>query len=229
MTTQTMDDIKKQLRAASDRWNAAKTSSVAQTDGFVNLPDGAYLMKLNDASIGLSQTSGRLQITWNYTVMEGEKTGDSHRVYDGLDATDARDPLPYVLRTIRRFGVNIDVLKIDELPEVLLQLSALHPLIKCRLATSTKNGKTFQNTYVDQVMLADEAEGPASTEAPETQVDDDEAKPTFRIQDRVTFYPEDGVTQKSGVIKSFVNPTTCVIICAGKTYTRSTDEIEKAN
>lgn len=152
------------LRGLEDSWE--KAAETAKTAGqFQRYPDGKYLCRLTSTSIGPSEGSGRMQVTWGYTIMEGELKGSLHRSFQGLDNEKS---LEFLARDLSRFGYDPQDLKLSRLPALLDEIAEAKPWVLIRL----KSKGEFQNTYIDRFLGTDyspedeELEEPASQESP---------------------------------------------------------------
>lgn len=211
--------------------------------GYTNSPDGNYIADLTGWDIGESANSQRMQTTWMWTIMEGEHAGQTSRDYDGMVDTDS---FTFLLNKLHRYGVNIQNVTLDNLPEKLETLVAMRPRAKMRLKTNiNKNtGQSFQNIYINEILgymnntpddqkAADEENAPNEFEGegviPPTADDDDEAvsasaapatatkpKQNIGLMDRVSF-EMDGVT-KSGIVKK-IDDDEAVVLSSGMKLT----------
>ncbi len=148
--------LKMKLKGMGGAWDQAKADPKAA--GFATVPDGTYIVALTAAEVNESQ-NGRLQIKWEYAIVDGEHAGMSINRYDGLDRPEN---LPYVIRELARYGVDFAAMKPEDLPSVLESLVMLRPQLQVRCKT---NGD-FQNVYTNKVLTMSEAEDVASTVTP---------------------------------------------------------------
>lgn len=154
------------LEELTEEWNQAQED--AKGPLFTTLEDGRYIAKLVGTDIGESQSSGRLQVTWIWEIVEGEYTGEQVRDYDGLEN---EQNLVYLLRKLAILGYDIDQVNVGDLEEVLEELVAAKPLCRIRLRTRGD----FQNVYIDQMIEA-RSSSDVSYEEEEEVVEEDEAE-----------------------------------------------------
>jgi hypothetical protein len=102
--------------------------------------DGKYIVAVTDATLGESQSSGRTQIDWEFTFLEGDYKGKTRHVYDGLDRPEG---LPYVMRRISGLGFEVPE-DVDDLEGVLLKIAKAQP--RCRVRIKSKDD--FVNIYI---------------------------------------------------------------------------------
>lgn len=148
-------DFKKQLAAlkSGNLWSKAQEESKTATAYGSTVPDGKYYAELTNAELGESNSSGRLQIAWEYTINDGDNSGDIVRDYDGLDR---QENIPWILRKLAKFGIDTDILEPEELPDLLEQL--VEKRIECKITLKTNKSKksgeasTYQNVYIDSVI-----------------------------------------------------------------------------
>jgi len=155
--------LKKQLADAKKLWAGAKKKKPE----FGNeVPDGTYVGRLTKASVGESQSSGRLQVAFAATISAGEQKGETIYWYSGLKT---EENFMYLQRDIQRLGKEVPD-DIDALAETLEELAEEKPSIRFKVVT---NGE-FQNVRILKKLNSEEApEGEDETPAEEDAVAED--------------------------------------------------------
>ena len=148
----------------------------ATEQGFENPPDGKYVMKLIEAELGESKSSGRVQIAWKWEIVESADEawiGKTKFDYDGLERDDA---FVWLCRKLKKFGYDPTELKLSKIEATLDELVDRHPYIKARL--KTKND--FQNMSIE-CEIEDYEEVESSTSQSSSSSSDIELKPGMNI------------------------------------------------
>lgn len=142
--------LKAKLNSMKTAWKAAKEDPKSQGSGYVTVPDGRYIAVLTAAVVAPSQ-AGNLQIKWSYTIDEGEQAGNTTYKYDNLERAEG---MPYIIRDLRRLGIDTDGLDVTEIPDAVEKLADMRPKVKLRLTTtkSKTGGDDFQNCYIDELL-----------------------------------------------------------------------------
>jgi len=124
--------------------------------------DGRYAVALTDAERGESKASGRDQVMFEFTFLDGDYKGQTKRDYNGLDRAES---IPYLIAKIEAMGGEAPE-DINDLEDSLKALVKKRPQI--RVVLKTKND--YQNVYVDRLL----EEGDESSELPtvETPVEE---------------------------------------------------------
>ena len=156
--------LKNKLKKAQGDWKNAR-SKANETVGFAEVPDGRYLAHLTGATIGESKSSGRLQIQWTWTIVDGEHEGDTNLDFDGLET---EDNLVFLGRKLARFSYELPE-DITEIADILDELIEKRPLSRIRLKTRGE----FQNVYVDKIMQASSSDEDADASDDDTGSDED--------------------------------------------------------
>jgi hypothetical protein len=133
-------------------WKAASARDAKQFGS--ELEDGRYIARITDCEIQESMSSGRLQVMWEHTVVEGPDTNATIRSYDGIETEDG---LFYLQRRIARLGKQVPENPSD-LENVITQLAKEKPIVRIRVKTKGD----YQNVYLDKLI----GEGVAMEEAP---------------------------------------------------------------
>jgi len=129
--------------------------------------DGRYKVALTDADRGESKASGRDQVMFEFTFLDGDYEGKTKRDYNGLDRVES---VPFLISKIESMG--------GEAPEDITDLEGcLKSLVKkrpiLRIVLKTKND--YQNVYIDRVL-----KGEGDEETPEVPADVEEAPSSSR-------------------------------------------------
>ena len=156
--------LKNKLKKAQGDWKNAR-SKANETVGFAEVPDGRYLAHLTGATIGESKSSGRLQIQWTWTIVDGEHEGDTKLDFDGLET---EDNLVFLGRKLARFSYELPE-DITEIADILDELIEKRPLSRIRLKTRGE----FQNVYVDKIMQASSSDEDDDASDDDTGSDED--------------------------------------------------------
>jgi hypothetical protein len=179
------ENFSKQLKAAQGLWATAKTKAeAAKGSQFTEYEDGRYVARLMGGTIGKSQSSGRLQVTWTFKFEEGEYEGKNKLDFSGLET---EQNLYWLGLRLRELGYELPD-KAEGLQEILNDVAETKPLCKIRLKTKGE----FQNLFIDKVFAAgDEVEGETGVAETETEeepaetpeVEDDEEEPPAEEED----------------------------------------------
>ncbi|GAG07883.1 unnamed protein product, partial [marine sediment metagenome] len=143
-------NLSARLKRMSKSWTQARKRAEEESF-FTEIPDGMYEAQLIAAQVAESQSSGRLQINWEFTVMEGEQEGNAIRDYQGIETEDAQ---VFMCRRLERLGVDTESFDMDELQDILDQVVETNPVCQCQLRTKGE----FQNMYIRRVLEADDYE-----------------------------------------------------------------------
>jgi len=139
-------DLQSWLKGKEEEWSD-KVKEAKKPGGGQNVPDGFYLGNLTSADAGESQSSGRPQIAWGWTVGEGEQIGALLRDYDGLDKEDA---LVWIARKLARFGIDPAMVKVRDIPAILEALVEWSPQAQLQAITSKKSD--FQAIRIKKIL-----------------------------------------------------------------------------
>lgn len=155
----------KKVKGLNEAWGNAQTAA-KESRGFTNdIEDGKYFARLVGAEVGESQTSQRVQISWQYAIAEGEHQGKLLRDYDGLET---EQNLTFVLRKLDTLGYDIEDMNAKDLEDVLADIVKSRPLVRIRVKTKGE----YQNIYLDQ--LIEGGAGGGEEEEPEVEEELDE-------------------------------------------------------
>lgn len=171
-------DFRKKLKAANAAWASAKSAAAEQRSGrFTEFEDGRYMMRLVDGKVTESQSSGRLQVQWDFKFEEGEYEGQSKYDYSGLES---EQNLKYLAVRLVQLGYEAPD-SLEEIEDVLADIRRSKPLCRVRLKTKGE----FQNVYLDKVFppsgedieeQEDAAPAPADEETEEAETEAEETE-----------------------------------------------------
>ncbi len=149
-----MDEFRSQLEEFEGAWKDAPTEST-----FDNLPDGKYQVSIEEVRLENAKKSGRLQLAWVLTVMNGDYAGRKVFHYRGLDREESAG---WMKREIYACGLEVE--SILDLPDMLPEL--LDRVVEITLKTKRgSDGEDYQNCFINKLL---EAVGPGAV-----SVDDD--------------------------------------------------------
>ena len=151
------------LKTANQEW--AETVEKAKKGNFENPPDGAYIAELTSADLDESKNSGKIQIRWGYTFLEGDKAGTTKYEYLGLEGQRGLEPLVWRLSAL---GVDAAAIDLTQLETVLEELVERHLVMKITLKTPPNSD--FQNLRIVKLLPnynAEEDGEPAPTPRPD--------------------------------------------------------------
>jgi hypothetical protein len=172
-------DIGKELQELESAWSEAEVQ-----EGFGDLPDDTYQMKVTKAYLNKSKSSGRLQLTVEFTVATGKFK--NRKKWSHLGIVDAQS-LGFVKTLFAR-------LKLDP-PKKLAELNdeeTLEKLLDITCECSVKTRGDFQNVYVNKLIDLDEEAEDADDWEPsnrskkskdEDEGDDEDEKPKKKRAD----------------------------------------------
>lgn len=152
---------------------AAAAQRAKENPGFGQRnPDGRYIARLAGAEIKTSR-QGNVGVNWTYVAHSPAKY-KGRQVFKWQGLSD-EDGLVRVLSEIALFGVDIEsISSLTKLPSVLAKLVKSAPWVELKLSTTTsqKDGKEYQNCYLQEVK--DEDFDPDSEEIEEEGSDESE-------------------------------------------------------
>lgn len=134
------------LKQNEGRWAEAATVA-ASAKGYSEKPDGRYIGQISYADIVESESSGKLQIAWRATIMEGDLQGELIYWWEGLENERS---LEFVAKNLAKFGYDPTTVRLRDLPKILAAIVEKEPV--CQLRLKTKPGSDFQNCWVDRVL-----------------------------------------------------------------------------
>jgi hypothetical protein len=167
-------EFKKRLLALKNKWDKARKEKPQNFGSAVE--DGVYKARITLAELGESQSSGRMQVTWEATITHGESKGEIVRDYDGME-TDQN--LFFLQARIARLGKDVpDGDNIDQLEEVLDEITKEKPAVRIRVRTKDDYTHFYINRLLkdgDDEEQEEEEEEPA--EEPAEEKDETEEEP----------------------------------------------------
>ena len=141
-----MSEFRSQLEEFEAAWKEASAESV-----FDNLPDGKYQVGIEEVRLENAKKSGRLQLAWVLTVMNGDYAGRKVFHYRGLDREES---VGWMKREIYACGLEVE--SILDLPDMLPEL--LDRVVEITLKTKRgSDGEDYQNCFINELL---EAVGP---------------------------------------------------------------------
>ena len=144
-------------KKSKSMFSKGKERAEAEGAGLLGLEDGYYIVRLTNCELGKSQSSGRMQAMFEWTVVEGEHKGDKHREYQGINS---EDNIVYLNKRLMRLGYD-SVGSFEELEEIISNLLKEKPGARIQVATRGD----FTNVYIKKV-LGDE-------DLPDDEIDDE--------------------------------------------------------
>jgi len=141
-----MSGFRSQLEEFEEAWREAPAENV-----FDNLPDGKYQVSIEEVRLENAKKSGRLQLAWVLTVMNGDYAGRKVFHYRGLDREES---VGWMKREIYACGLEVE--SILDLPDMLPEL--LDRVVEITLKTKRgSDGEDYQNCFINKLL---EAVGP---------------------------------------------------------------------
>lgn len=161
-----MSEFSSKLKRLGGNWKKASKRD-ASAFGGSTLEDGIYRMRITGAELTESQSSGRLQIAWEFTVADGDSKGEVVRDYDGLES---EDNLFFLQRKLARLEKEVPE-DISLIEKVLAEIIKEKPLIRAKVKTK----EDFTHVYINR-LLNDAGEDKEAPEGEETTEEDAEAE-----------------------------------------------------
>jgi hypothetical protein len=156
-------------------------------EGFADVDNDKYRVRIKEAKLNNSKSSGRFQCSWTLEILSGQSSGEKFKgrnlfKHDGLEDEQQRG---FFRNGLERLGVEWP--KKSKLPATLEALKGTFALV------SAKKKGDFMNTYFDKALDSDEAaSGTVET------VDDDPAE--IEVGSKVT-WDDDGDEETGEVVK----------------------------
>lgn len=149
--------VAKALKAMKAKWAAQREESKKGGGGSqdTSLSEGRHACKLEDFKIIVYQGSPAVIMTW--TAVEGDEVGEKAVKFYGMDKDEK---IGWFQRDLRRLGVEVDEIDIEQLPALGEELMAVAPTARI----SVKAQGDYLNVYVDKLL---ETEGAEPAEAGE--------------------------------------------------------------
>lgn len=151
-----VDDLIERLESLDDTWAGAEVNEGGNYD---NLPDGTYQVRIEEVCFRNARSSGALMFEFTFAVAAGEHQGRKvwHRRMLNTD-----DGVKYLKQDLHRLGM-----RAARLSEVQGRLAELLDLMaEIRLKTTTKDGRDYQNVYVNKLIEFELAPSAADDDIP---------------------------------------------------------------
>lgn len=141
--------------------NAWHTVQPAQSQEFIELPEGRYLAAIDAIKLNQpKQVKDKIipeTLVYELTISDGEYQGARFRKEDGIWSDKS---LSFIKRDILTLGCNIP----RELEDVPLALQAAVGLtVEIEVVKTTKNGREYTNTYIQRVVNQMKPPAPQAT------------------------------------------------------------------
>jgi hypothetical protein len=135
-------------------WDAATEDAKNFDPGEADFgfPPGSYVARLIKAELTQSQTSGNVQVKWTFRGLAGDIDGTIHSTWENLSTPEN---FIYLAKKLVRLGYELDEVDVEELPEMLEDISKNQPVVKISVKA---NGDFPPNVYLNQVFEEDAAE-----------------------------------------------------------------------
>lgn len=189
--------LKAQLAKAKTLWN----KGLKLKPDFDNVvTDGVYVGKLAKASIGESESSGRLQVSWSAIISGGEFKGERVNWWSGLKT---EQNFMYLQRDIARLGKDIPE-DINDLEDILKEIEGEKPSIRFKVKTDGE----FTNIRVLKKLNSEEGGDEAVEEEAPSDVEPEEpeeevVEETVEVVEEEAEEVEDGPVLEVGVRVAF--------------------------
>lgn len=157
--------FKQAMAKAKKGWKKAQ-KRVEDNPGFVEVEDGRYKATIEKMELGQSKSSGRLQCSITYKILEGEYKGQ--RVFDH-QGLDSEDNLYYFGLLLAKFGYELPE-NFEDIEDILEAIVKDEPVVRITVKT---NGD-FTNTRLNKVL--DEEADEESDEESDEEDDDEESE-----------------------------------------------------
>lgn len=132
------------LKKAQQMWKEQKAEAKEGKDQFQEFEDGRYTFKLVAAEVGESNSSGRVQIAWQWEFEEGDYAGQKKYDFDGLETEQSL------------YWLNVKLLKLEvEPPDDIVAIEdLLEELVKqgIRIRGKLVTKRDFQNLRVEKLL-----------------------------------------------------------------------------
>ena len=140
-------EFAKRLSKLKGNWNKAKERKGGGFESAVE--DGIYKMCVTVAELTERQSSGRLQIHWEFTVMDGEFKGEAVHDYDGMES---EDNLFFIQRKVTKLGHEAPE-DPSEIEEILAAITKEHPVFRGRVKTKDD----FTHVHINKLLEGEES------------------------------------------------------------------------
>lgn len=122
----------------------AMIASTPEAAEFGEIPDGAYVIRIDSATFNHSKASGRKQLSWQLGIVDGDFKGRKLFKHDGMETPDQ---LSWIRGSLGRLG--------HEWPPTFAELQAVVTSLVGTYATitaKTKSGSDIQNIYFNEAV-----------------------------------------------------------------------------
>ena len=173
--------VAQELAALEAEWGQAEEKS-----GGGEVPDGKYAVQIEEVVIGNSKASGRLQVNWTLSIVNGEFKNRKFWKHDGIDSAEG---LSWLRTGLARLGVEWPSSP-DALPDALDGLVGTF----AQVTAKTKAGNDIQNVYFDKALDSDAAAGEEDVveEEGDEETSEEETTEDLKKGDRVICELEGG-------------------------------------
>lgn len=138
-------DIKDHLAQYKEVFEGAEVSEVRT---YEELPDGTYQMRIEELRFEESKKTGRPQLCWTLVVVApANHINRKHWHYRGI-ADDKG--IEWMKQELANAGMDVHGMDVTTIPDHLEDL--LDNVLEVGLKSKTKDGNTFQNTYINRVV-----------------------------------------------------------------------------
>ena len=110
-----------------------------------NQPIGTFQATITNATLGRSQTSDRLQIHWELTILGGESKDVVLHKYDGLETPEQT---AMTQRGLKNLGIEAAKYKLAQLPALLVSLKGK------KITVLTRQNGEYYNIYFKRPVKA---------------------------------------------------------------------------
>lgn len=125
-----------------------QAQAAAQGGDFWKPDPGTYVGRVSSCEIGPSKNSGKMQVTWQVTIIDdSEANGKTHFFWDQLETERGFEFLCYRLKSME-IDLDYNKFQLTKLPAVLEQIAEEKPVVRF----TVKNNGDFQNTKIVKVL-----------------------------------------------------------------------------
>lgn len=146
--TQSMDwmnDIKK--------WDAEwQNIEAAQGGQGSSVPDGTYVAEIADVFFENSKKSGKLLFVWDFSILEGEYTGENVRKFSGVETVDN---LRFWKGDLATVGIYL------QKPSDINLAEFIGRRVEITVKTKKRDDGEFRNVYINKLIALPEGAVPA--------------------------------------------------------------------
>lgn len=184
------------LKASAAAW---KSTPTPEPNSFGDIPDGKYQAKVEEAIIeNGGKNRDRLQVKWSFRI-----TGPTHANRLSWMNTGLGDEqgIEFTKRALATLGMSIPE-EIEQLPEILGK--AVGMAVEINLRTKTNDNGTFQNTYLNKALNADDTAAAAEATGATTE--------TVSLVGKLVEFDVDDKTKAKGKVTSQTGETVTVTV-----------------